>query len=85
MTQTCHFGMALVKELDKVLSGKVISGTGGSFCRNLDREKQKGNVSKESSLSITKHSLTSIVKGIARNIVDLQKIIIFNCETRNLI
>lgn len=39
MTQTCHFGMALVKELDKVLSGKVISGTGGSFCRNLDNDR----------------------------------------------
>jgi len=36
LTQTCHFGMALVKELDKVLSGKVIPGTGGSFHRNLD-------------------------------------------------
>ena len=38
MTQTCHFGMALVKELDKVLSGKVIPGTGGSFHRNLEGE-----------------------------------------------
>ncbi len=28
--------MAVVKELDWVLSGKVISGTGGSFHRNLD-------------------------------------------------
>ena len=37
MTQTCHFGMAGVKELDRVLSGKVISGTGGSFHRNLDQ------------------------------------------------
>jgi hypothetical protein len=28
--------MAVVKELDRVLSGKVISGTGGSFHRNLE-------------------------------------------------
>jgi hypothetical protein len=30
--------MAVVKELDRVLSGKVISGTGGSFHRNLDHK-----------------------------------------------
>jgi len=28
--------MAVVKELDRVLSGKVISGIGGSFHRNLE-------------------------------------------------
>jgi hypothetical protein len=33
--------MAVVKELDRVLSGKVISGTGGSFHRNLDMESKK--------------------------------------------
>jgi len=36
LTQTCHFGMTVVKELDRVLSDKVIPGTGGSFHRNLD-------------------------------------------------
>jgi len=30
--------MAVVKELDRVLSGKVISRTGGSFHRNMDEK-----------------------------------------------
>ena len=46
MTQTCHFGMALVKELDKVLSGKVIPGTGGSFHRNLEQVKAENKSAK---------------------------------------